>query len=73
MKSKSNKYSSKKPSKKSVKSKVERAFRAVTLQDKDEQPPKQKAVVCPCCANDCKCCVHPSGTVGHRCTCRCHS
>ena len=42
-------------------------------QDKDEQVPEQKAEVCPCCVNDCKCCTHPSGTVGHKCSCRCHS
>jgi len=28
---------------------------------------------CQCCEAGCTCCDHQSGTVGHRCLCRCHA
>jgi len=28
---------------------------------------------CKCCEAGCTCCDHQSGTVGHRCVCRCHA
>jgi hypothetical protein len=28
---------------------------------------------CQCCEAGCTCCDHQSGTVGHRCVCRCHA
>ena len=60
---------------KPVLDKIVDSFREVTNSAEVEQVLEQKAVVidCPCCVNNCQCCDHKSGTVGHKCTCRCHS
>ena len=47
---------------------------------KNVEPTKRETVQvapvtdnCQCCEAGCTCCDHQSGTVGHRCVCRCHA
>lgn len=75
-KSKSHWYSSKEekpePKKKSTFSKLADEIKQ-TVKPKDYPPKVEKKEKCLCCEAGCTCCEHKSGTVGHRCLCRCHA
>jgi len=73
-KSKDKKKILKKPEEKIKKSiaKIEDVIVKPIIKEKKEQ---QQPVIdnCQCCEAGCTCCDHQSGTVGHRCICRCHA
>ena len=58
--------------KKSTFSKLADEFKE-TVKPKPATVVSTKPVECKCCKAGCTCCDHLSGTVGHRCLCRCHS
>jgi len=65
----------KKPEEKVKKSiaKIEDIIVKPIIKEKKESEKQPVIDNCQCCEAGCTCCDHQSGTVGHRCTCRCHA
>ncbi len=75
-KSKSHWYSSKEEKPEPKKTRIEKIDEQIrkTFSPKPKEEVKvKKEEKCLCCEAGCTCCEHKSGTVGHRCLCRCHT
>jgi len=76
-KNKDKKKSVLKPEEKIKKSiaKIEDVIVKPVVKKVEQKQPESAPVTdnCQCCEAGCTCCDHRSGTVGHRCLCRCHA